>query len=66
MILPYRVNPGSAYFTGFQEVELKRRRRKIEWFQKLYGFNESMDPQVSLLGIGHRANCSYQVTAPTV
>jgi len=29
-----------------QEVEIKRRRRKIEWFQKLYGFNESMDPQV--------------------
>lgn len=67
MILPYHVNPGSAYFTGLQEVEIKRRRRKIEWFQKLYGFNDSMDPQVlSLLGIGNRANCSYQVTAPTV
>lgn len=28
-----------------QEQEIKRRRRKIEWFQKLYGMSESMSPQ---------------------
>lgn len=31
-----------------QEIELKRRQRKIEWFQKLYGFKEDIQEDYQL------------------